>query len=292
MLPRPLVNDRITPWHFLAAGVLGLAGVLVTFDAWREIFEIAAADEEASHIFLVIPIAVWLIWVRRTRVRHCRPTGMILGPILVLAGWLLYSHGFNHGGMAYFHLGALLVVGGSILSVLGKGILFRFLPAFAVLVFLIPVPRDIRQSIALPLQGWTANIAQATLELMGVETEISGNLLSIHGTAVTIAEACNGMRMVFALILISYAFSFGLPLKNGVRVLLLVISPLVAIACNVVRTLPTIWLYGYKSRSIANTFHDLSGWMMLPLAFLLLLGMIRVMKWLMLPVQRYTLASQ
>ena len=36
------------------------------------------------------------------------------------------------------------------------------------------------------------------------------------------AEACNGMRMVFALVLVSYAFAYSMPLRNTVRILVLI----------------------------------------------------------------------
>ena len=82
----------------------------------------------------------------------------------------------------------------------------------------------------------------------------SSNQLTINGVPVHIIEACNGLRMVFALILVSYAFSYGLPLRNSVRFLVLLASPLVAILCNVLRTVPLVWLYGNKSRLIADSF--------------------------------------
>jgi exosortase len=202
------------------------------------------------------------------------------------------SYGFYHAVQALWHAGAVVVVLGCMLSVLGKNVIFRFFPAIAVLVFLVPVPGRIRQEIALPLQTWTARTAQTGLEICGVETEVSGNTLSINGKPVTVAEACNGLRMVFPLILVSYAFSFALPLRNGVRFLMLLASPLVAIFCNVLRTLPTIWLYGNKPRAVADAFHEWSGWAMLLISFLLLLGIIKALKWAMLPLTRFPLASQ
>jgi exosortase len=276
----------------LAALLAGAVGVFVTWNAWQEIYMFATRDEEASHIFLVIPVSLYMIWVRRMRLRHCRPTGTIIGPIIVAAGWALSSYGFNYQKTFFYHIGSLLVVLGCMFSVLGKHVLFRFFPAVAVLVFLAPIPGTIRQQIALPLQSETAKIAQTLLDVMGVQTELSGNQLSINHVPVTIVEACNGMRMVFPLFLITYAFSFGLPLKNAVRYFVLLMSPLTAIICNVLRTLPLIWLYGNGSRHVADRFHDYSGWLMLPIAFLLLLGVIKLLKWAMLPVTRYTLASQ
>jgi exosortase len=291
-LPRSFRTDRLTKWHLLAALGMGALGVLATLDAWTDIYTLASKDEEYSHIFLVPLVALAMVVVRRMRMRHCKPSGMIVGVLLVGIGWGMSSYGFYHAVQALWHAGAVVVVLGCMLSVLGKNVIFRFFPAIAVLVFLVPVPGQLRQKIAIPLQTWTARTAQTGLEICGVETEVSGNTLSINGKPVTVAEACNGLRMVFPLILVCYAFCFALPLRNSVRFLMLLASPLVAIFCNVLRTLPTIWLYGNKPRAVADAFHEWSGWAMLLISFLRLLGIIKALKWAMLPLTRFPLASQ
>jgi exosortase len=204
----------------------------------------------------------------------------------------MYIAGFNMGIQSLWHAGAVAVVTGCALSVLGKNVLFRFMPAFAVLVFLIPVPGTVRQSIAVPLQTATAATTQAIFETLAVPVERSGNVLIINGTEVAVAEACNGMRMVFALVLVSYAFAYSMPLRNSVRILVLLASPVAAIACNVVRLIPTIWLYGFSSSGVADWFHDISGWVMLPVGFFMLLGIIRLLRWALIPVARFNLAYQ
>ena len=73
MPTKPLITDRLTGWHVAAALLAGAVGVAVTWNAWQEIYMFATRDEEASHIFLVIPVALYMIWVRRMRLRHCRP---------------------------------------------------------------------------------------------------------------------------------------------------------------------------------------------------------------------------
>lgn len=297
---KSLTTDRLTGWHLALAGLMGLLAIYVCREAWAEIFvDYAYRDKEYSHIFIVPFVAAWMVWVRRMRFRHCRPSGTILGPLIVTAGWLMSWYGFNKQTTSFYHGGAVLIFIGCVISILGKNVFFRFFPAIVVLAFLVPVPGQVRQNIAVPLQTWTAQVSQAVLDAMGVETELSGNALLINGEIVMIAEACNGMRLVFPLMLIGFAFSFGLPLRQSVRTLILLFSPLVAIACNVLRTVPTIWLYGNAKRispengkAISDLFHDYSGWVMLPVAFLLLILLIRVLRWAMVPVQRYTLASQ
>jgi len=99
------------------------------------------------------------------------------------------------------------------------------------------------------------------------------------GHEVNVKEACNGMRMVFPLFLVVYVFCFSLPLRAIVRWFLLLLSPIAAIACNVIRLIPTVYIYFYsKSTTTADRFHDISGWLMVPLAFLLLMGLIAVLQ--------------
>jgi exosortase len=278
--------------HALLALLLVALGVVLTFPAWADIATIVRKDPESSHVILVFPVIAWLVWVRRARLRHCQPRGTLIGPVLIAIGWAVAGFGFRNAVQAFFHGGAVLVVVGCLLTVLGSDILMRFLPAFIVLIFLVPVPGLIRLQVAVPLQTATAQVTQVIFQVLGQEIERSENQLWINGIPVGVAEACNGLRMVFTLALVSYAFAFGEPLRHYVRVLILLASPVSAIICNVVRLVPTLWVYGHHSQQIAHTFHDIAGWVMLVPAFLLLMGIIRLLRWAMIPVQHYTLASE
>lgn len=280
------------PWHVPLALSLAGAGAWVTREAWGDIYAIAMADEESSHILLVPIVALWMLWGRAIRLRLCSIRPSLIGTAIVGVGWGLHWFGLNNAMQAAWHLGAVLIVIGAIVTVLGRSFLFRFFPALLVLLFLVPVPGSVRQMFAVPLQTATASVTQAIFEVAGLPIERSGNLLTINGVDVAVAEACNGMRMVFALVLVSYAFAFSLPLRHFVRAAVLVASPLAAILCNVLRLVPTIWLYGYSSKDIANQFHDIGGWLMLPVAFGLLLGIIRMLRWALIPVGRFNLAVQ
>ena len=81
------------------------------------------------------------------------------GPILVAAGWALSAMGFARGVDLLRHAGALMMVVGALLSVVGPGVLLRFLPAIGALVFLFPVPGRIRAPVASELQEISAVVA-------------------------------------------------------------------------------------------------------------------------------------
>ena len=257
-----------------------------------DIFAIGLRDEEQSHIFLAPIVALWLLWLRRSRLRYIQFQPSPVGPLVVLAGWVVSWWGFQSGMQIAWHAGALGVLLGVLLSMTGITPLHVLAPVFVVLVFMLPIPGEIRHRIAHPMQDLATGVTHSMLELIGVGAIRSGNVLIINGEQVAVGEACNGMRMVFALSLVVYAFAFGTPLKATTRGVLLVLSPLIAILCNVIRLVPTSLLFGYGNVQMAERFHELAGWVMLFVAMLMLVGVLRAIKWLEFPVTPFRLASQ
>ncbi len=291
-LARTLKRQGWRPEDALVGALLLAAGVLAQRAAWADIVTIALLDEESSHIFLVLPVALWLAWLRRSRLRACRARGRWIGPAVVAAGFVLGAVGFQLSMQALWHAGAVVVAVGCLLSVLGRDVLVQFLPSFAVLAFLVPVPGMIRQAYSIPLQGAAARLTHFSVELFGVLAERSGNVVIINDMPVAVAEACNGVRMAFALVLVTYAFAFSVPLRNYIRVLILALSPAAAILCNVIRLVPTVLLYGKAPLAWADAFHDISGWLMLPIAFFGLMAVERALRWALVPTVRFSMASR
>ena len=288
-------RDR-RPWTFLdGAMVVGLVALAVfaTLENWKGIFGYAYHSDEQSHIYLTPIIAAWLVWVRRERMRLCHPKRSIVGPALIVAGWTLAMYGFAAGFDVFVHLGVLLIVVGAFLSVVGLDAVRHFFPALLVLVFLMPIPARVRHAISGPLQQYSAEAAQWWLDLFAVPVTRSGNVLIINGQEVAVAEACNGMRMVAALGLVTFAFVFSVPMRNSVRILILALSPLLALIVNIIRLVPTVLMYGYVDRpGAAELFHDVSGWAMLFVALGLLWGVLALLRWIEVPIAPYAVAEE
>lgn len=276
---------------------VALLAALVAVALWTQrqqlldILAIGWRDAEQSHIFLVPPVAAWLLWLRRTRIRAIRFRPSLLGPAVMVASAALSAWGLHAGVQVAWHAGAIGLILGVLLSMTGAEPLRQFGAVFCLLVFALPVPGMIRHGISLQLQPLATAVTQGTLETFGVESVRANNLLIVNGVRIAVGEACNGMRMVFALFLVVYAFAFGTPLRMSTRLVLLALSPVVALACNVIRLVPTSLIYGYGSPGGAELFHEASGWLMLPLALLLLVGVLRLLRWLELPVTSFRLAS-
>src|SRR5277367_1881215 len=90
-----LEKEGWRPAHLWLLGILVAAAVMVTYQSWADMARIAWMDEECGHALLVLPAFAWLVWIRRGRLRRCRPRGRWLGTIMIAAGWFLWSVGFR-----------------------------------------------------------------------------------------------------------------------------------------------------------------------------------------------------
>ncbi|MCA9278736.1 MAG: exosortase/archaeosortase family protein [Phycisphaeraceae bacterium] len=275
--------------HFTTLGIIALAFAAVAAyagrAALRDIWDLGWHNEEQSHVLLALPVALWLAYLRRGRVRHeqWRPTW--LGPLCMLAGYGISLFGFSTGTDILWHFGAISMILAAGLTTFGPGLLRQFMPAIVALLFLLPVPGTLRQEISIPLQRASAASAHVLIDIMGLPVTRDGNVLTVNGHEVKVVDACDGMRMVSALAIVAYAFVFSVPMRNNVRALILAISPAIAIVVNVLRLVPTAIVYGYaEHESTGDLVHDIGGWAVLGLALILLWGFLRFLRWLEVPV--------
>jgi exosortase len=276
--------------HLSGAMALLAVGVWVRWADWRDIFNIFLRDEEASHVILAPIVVAALVFVRRERLRHIELKTSWLGPVLVALGSVTCYYGEGNGYQAFRHLGAVLVAVGCLLSFLGREVLVNFAPAFGALLFLIPMPPTFRQRISLPMMPMTAAVTQEIMSVFGMDVTRGGNQLYIKGQPVLIAEACNGMRMFFTIVMVSYLVAFFIPLRGYVRALVILASPISALVCNVLRLIPTVWVFGNLSEETGHAFHDVTGYVMLPISFALPFLAVLALRWAMVPVSPFTLA--
>ena len=284
MSPAPR-NPTAWSWSDLwIVGALVVTAFAAFSAAWNDMYLQASRRTDNGYIFLVPLVAGYLVWLRRSRARFVSRRPSLLAVPIVAAAVLLSWWGEQTDTRAALHLGAIVALAACAVAMAGLEVVRQFFPAFLALLFLIPVPAEVRKWLAGPLQALAVTVTQEVLDVIGVATERAGNSIQIAGRSIFVGEACDGMRMVFALALTFFAFVFSVPLRTGARIALIAASPAIAILCNVVRLVPTALGYAYVSAAEAEQLHDIAGWLMLPLAIMLLFGLIRFMRWLDLPV--------
>lgn len=270
-------------WHlFLCLGLMA-AACASFWGGWEDILVQATKRADNGYILLAPLVAVWLAHLRWIRAASVRPDPSVIGAVALAAALALAWWGIETDTRVAVHLAAVIALVAPILACTGTRALQMFAPAFAALLFMVPVPGEVRRWIAAPLQELATGLTQEVLELLGTDAVREGNSITLAGQPIFVDEACDGMRMVLALALTFYAFVFAVPLRLRARMVVLAACPVIALACNVARLVPTAFAFAYGSPESAAIVHDVAGWAMLPLALGILVGLLSFMRWLDLP---------
>lgn len=246
---------------------------------WGSILSEAVRDEESSHILLVPFAAAWLVWVQRRHFKTLRPRGFWVGALILWAGVAAMLLGYEYQIETLRQSSVVLMIIGAAVTMFGIDIFRHFGAVVAILFLLLPIWLPLRRGLSLALQEISSVVVGDVLSAVGVDIVRAGNLLTVNDVPVNIVEACNGMRMVFAIGLVVYAFMFSQPYRWYVRSVVLVAVPIVALVCNIVRLVPTIWAYGWTNAELADTIHVWGGWLMVGVGFVISLGILGVLRW-------------
>ena len=279
-----------TRWTLVQAAIAVGAALVACWPAWHDIYLSATADPDNGYIVLVPAVAGWLALCRRGRLRGAGRQGLWLGPVIAGLAGVLYLLGGALGHTLALHLGAIGVLIGAIWSVVGLSVIMRMLPAVVALLFLAPAPMPWLLPTTDVLGAWTLAFTAGVLETLGVAASANGGELIVGASQQSLGDN-SGTRMIAAIGLVTYAFAYGTPLRQGVRIGLVLASPLVAMVANIVRLVPFSVIASVWPAS-AGIMAQVSGWLTLALAFALLYLGIRVLRYAQIPVRRYALAYQ
>ncbi|MCG8512231.1 MAG: exosortase/archaeosortase family protein, partial [Rhodospirillales bacterium] len=287
--------DLNTNW-LLTAGiawiVLAAAGIAVFWAGFKDLLWIAWNDIESSHILLIPPLVAYLIWQRFDVIRKAGPSAGWLGLLPLATAVAVWEIGYREDHRVGSHLAIILWVVGTCIIAFGHRAAIKVgWPVLGLLLLAMPIPYSVRVQFAVPAQHLTAIVSEQVLLILGISVVRTGSVLNIGDTQVGIAEACNGMRMLFAVVLICYAYAVASPMRWWARVVLTLISPFIALVCDGFRVVPTTWVYGWAETETAEAFHDFSGWATAALAFGMVWCIGHFSEWLGLPVYRTASAS-
>ena len=266
--------------------VLGV--VALTWAFWTTLIELQdrwSSDPQYSHCFLVPLFSVWLMYHRRDSMpaNGIWPywAGIVviaLGLVLRLVGTLVFQQ-FIEG------IALIVCLMGFSWFLLGKqGARWAF-PAIAFLIFLIPLPYRLQVLLGSPLQRLATLASTFLLQTFGVPAVAENNVILLENTHIGGVEACNGLGMLMTFFALTTAVTLCIrrPLIDRLVVVLSAIP--IAIVVNILRITATGLLSVWSSPELARkVYHDLAGWFMMPLALLLVFGVIAFLNRFLLPM--------
>jgi exosortase len=230
-------------------------------------------DPDYSHGFLVPLLSGYFVWERLDRLRALTPHPSIAGILLLGAGLFMLVVG-SVGAELYLQRSSLIVVlAGLVLLLLGRAYIRVLALPVAFLFFMIPLPAIVVNAISFPLQLFAAKTATFCLFNLGIPVLREGNVISIVGTTLEVAEACSGIRSLQALLALGTVYAYFSQTIMWKRWTLVLLSIPIAIAANAFRVSGTGVLAHYFGVEAAEGFyHTFSGLLIFVVAFILLLA--------------------
>jgi exosortase len=228
-------------------------------------------DPQYSHGFLVPFFSLFLLW-------HCRDSwrGPTLQPSIwglpFLAGGVvmrLFGSRLDNYSIDAFSL--LPTLAGVVTLVGGRQMLRWCWPAIAFLGFMMPPPYMLEQALSQPLRRLATVMSTFLLETLGCPAIADGNVILLDDVPLKVADACSGLGMLVTFFTLSTALAMlldrGWLEKMGIVCCAI---PIVVLA-NVLRITATgLAQVGFGAQAAHLVMHDLAGWLMMPLALLML----------------------
>src|SRR5581483_7667422 len=151
-------------------------------------------------------------------------------------------------------------------------------PAVLYLIFMIPLPYRLSTALSAPLQSLATTVSTFLMQTIGLPALSEGNVVVLNEARLNVIEACSGLRMLVVFVALSAAMALltRRPLLD--KIILLVSAIPIAVMSNILRITATGILHETTSSETANLFfHDLGGWLMMPLGLLFLAGEVKIL---------------
>ena len=229
-------------------------------------------DENYSHGFLIPLMSAYFVWDRRERLRKLADAPSWLGLPVLVAGVGLFLLGNVAAELFTMRASLLVILAGLVLYLLGREHLKALAFPILYLIFMIPPPTILFNSITFPLQLFAARTATATLQFVNIPVLREGNVIILANTTLEVAEACSGIRSLATLLALATTLAYFTQRRRSWRATALVASAVpVAIVANASRVAGTGILAHYYGAQVAEGFlHTFSGWLLFLVATALL----------------------
>jgi len=268
------------PLRFLGGVAVGSALVWVYWPTFRILLSVWSHDAKYSHGYLVPAFSVALLWLRREHapgVASFRPSAW--GVLLLLAGLAVRAVGTYLYIPWFAEVSIVPCLAGFCVLVGGWPALRWTWPAVAFLLFMLPLPYRLEVALAQPLQRVATRASTYALQTCGFAAHAEGNVI-VFGKVkpIGVAEACNGLSMLVIFVAISVAVTLVVQRRWLDKALIVLSAVPIALVCNITRITVTGILHAKVSEDLADrVFHDWAGWLMMPLALVLLWVEIRLL---------------
>jgi exosortase len=250
-------------------------------------------DENYSHGFLIVPIALYFVWERRRILKEALWKPSYWGLAIVLGSLAFLLAGILGSELFIARISILGTIAGIVLFLFGLNHLKVLLLPIAFLLLMIPIPAIIFNQIAFPLQLLASRFGELALLATQIPVLREGNVIHLANTSLEVAEACSGIRSLISLLTLGIVYGYFTDSRIWVRIVLALGTIPIAIIANGIRVAGTgIAAHFYGEEAAQGFFHSFSGWIIFIAAFMMMFILYRAIALIAPIMQKKALPSK
>ena len=231
-----------------------------------------ASDDNYSHGFFIIPLAIYFGWERRAQLARAAVNPHLGGLLLLLLSLAVFTAGQLAAELFLTRISLIGVIAGIVLFVWGREYLKPLVFPIAVLALMVPLPTIVFNQIAFPLQLFASRIGELGIAAAGIPVIREGNVLELPNSTLAVAEACSGIRSPVSLVTLALVLAYFSERRPLARVVIVLSAIPIAVLANAARVAGTGFAsHWFGSRAAEGFFHTFSGWLVFAVAFVGLL---------------------
>ena len=276
MLIRGTIEDTLARipgvWR---APLLRLAGtwlvlVILFRDDWGDMASQWWNSSTYNHVLLIPVILIWLLLLRRDQLSMIVPRSWWWGLVPFAGALFLWMLGAFSGLNLARQLGAVLMLQGAFLALMGPRVALGLLFPLAYMIFLVPFGDELVPF----LQMVTAKITIALTHWSGIPAYVDGVFIDTPVGLFEVAEACSGVKFLIAMIALGTLVAHICFRSWRRRLALMVACVVVPVIANGIRAWGTIYIAQFRGVEFAAGFdHIFYGWVFFAIVMAVILGL-------------------
>lgn len=190
----------------------------------------------AGHGMLVPAFSAMFLWLDRDRLRAVTVrAGDSRGLLVMLFALLILIVGRWTDSILIAGVAFVIAVAGTVLWLFGASCLRAAAFPVGFLIYMVPLPRVVIDAVTLDLQRFAASVAGVALDELAIPFYQSGLDIVMSTVTLNVAETCNGLRFLMALLVVTTAFAQASQRTLSRKLILIVATIPIAILANALR---------------------------------------------------------
>ncbi|MBN1832696.1 MAG: exosortase/archaeosortase family protein, partial [Deltaproteobacteria bacterium] len=187
------ISAQISTSGQFRIAALFIVSLSLFFPVLYRLINLWATNPDYSHGFFVLPIAVFMLWRKRSQLVTVELQPSWIGLPVFILSVVSYTISFAANFHTLTHLLMIVILLSLVLFIAGWPLMRLAYLSILFIIFMFPIPESYYILLTNPLKLLITSISAGVINILGIPVYQDGNLLFFADTKLEVAEACSGI---------------------------------------------------------------------------------------------------